>query len=477
MKRAFLILVCIVMSIAPAVYSVDGFAVSVFWRQKGYAWAVPADVPECCVSMRGQLLRYDIQGKQVVKIDTIVDRDSCLVQYPAINFEGTKIAFVRWRHAVVNGKLVDRGQSYISVVNKDGAGLTNLAPIPDPTADETPLDWPAGDWIYYVKPKAAGNIWERMSNDIWRVNVRDKRNEAVVTLNVCGACTIRRFSLSIDGTRMGFQPAGTGGSYICCFPPPGGNTGGACAIHNHCGCNGAVSASGKYLLNYCGDHGLIYITSSDVNPLPGPGTMTAGTDVKSWAGMQNTCAPNANTGCGGETMHWSVNSDKWASHWIGPFGWAGSLWAGANHVLINWIDKKAIALTDWPLAPKEGDGNYLYIGNYTGDFWVDGGAANAGKYEGTDGVWRQVGTTALKNAPALPCRPQDIGVSCGPEGVTIMLPPRSCTVRLIDVNGKCARTVRAFGAVRILRGGIAPGLYLVCARAGDLAMERTILLP
>jgi hypothetical protein len=101
--------------------------------------------------------------------------------------------------------------------------------------------------------------------------------------------------------------------------------------------------------------------------------------IESWLGKD--------AGQGAELIRWARNSDKWVLQQI---AWSGlDVVLGSNQLIANWIDKQAI------LTSQHADGDGWCCS--TGDFWVDGGAANAGKYEGADGVWRSVSATGTQS--------------------------------------------------------------------------------
>jgi hypothetical protein len=77
-------------------------------------------------------------------------------------------------------------------------------------------------------------------------------------------------------------------------------------------------------------------------------------------------------------------------------GWQGhasDICKGSNQIIANWVDHQAIRTS----KNANGDGWC----SCTGDFWVDGGAANAGKYEGADGVWRTPPATGIQETGPL----------------------------------------------------------------------------
>jgi len=101
--------------------------------------------------------------------------------------------------------------------------------------------------------------------------------------------------------------------------------------------------------------------------------------IESWYGQD--------IGQGAELVRWAKNSDKWVLQQIAFTGL--EVGGGSNQVLANWVDHQAIRTSN----NLKGD----RWSNCTGDFWVDGGTANAGKYEGADGVWRSVSATGTQS--------------------------------------------------------------------------------
>ena len=340
---------------------------------------------------RGSIVRYRIGGDAVTSSDTIYSKANGYAYYPVINLEGTKVAFYRWGTP-----------SQIAVVDLASKQVTNLAALPADPGNEMPLDWPAGNWIYYVLPQNPGDDDPvvRQSTEIWRVNVSTKANEKYVYINdgrvpmpptpsgwgPLFPAFIRRLEISLDGTRAAIQGnnfAHPDGSYynvnsVYCFPPPGGTVSddGACYIGNPgASCNISLSCSGGYCAGYIsGWHDLL--TTGKLPGAIGPSIADLQLNtIESWYGQD--------IGQGAELVRWARNSDKWVLQQIAFSGL--EVGGGSNQVLANWVDHKAIRTSH----NIKGD----HWSSCTGDFWVDGGAANAGKYEGADGVWRTPAVT------------------------------------------------------------------------------------
>lgn len=239
---------------------VNAKAVSVQWRHGiGTDWTAM-----CCecwdVFAQGAVVVYTISNGTVQPNPvTIHTRDRGLATYPAFNLSGTKVAFFRSSKAPAasgNGcTTVNGGKSYVSVINTNGTGLTNLVEIPStPSGEVLPLDWPAGDWIYYEKPYAVQS-GDPLGVDIWRVNATNGNAEQVCNLSDGSQCTYwRRFTLTVDHSKMAGQTMGkyecsggvSGGNCVWDFPVP------SCNLNNGKGecraaCNIAISPSGDVI--------------------------------------------------------------------------------------------------------------------------------------------------------------------------------------------------------------------------------------
>jgi hypothetical protein len=146
---------------APAV---NGKAVSIAWRYSDLNWG--EFNPKCpennmyAWAERGSVVRFTIAGASVT-CGTIFSRANGFAIYPALNVAGTQVAFFRYGYSLgkspTSGKdtLLNQGQpSHVSVVNIDGSNFRDLCQLPAAPGNETALDWPAGNWIYYVRPKS-----------------------------------------------------------------------------------------------------------------------------------------------------------------------------------------------------------------------------------------------------------------------------------------------------------------------------------
>ena len=204
--------------------AVKGVAVSVAWRYSDLNWG--AFNPKCPENNmynwaeRGSIVRFNIDGSSVT-CDTIHSRTNGFAMYPALSLDGKRVVFYRyWRlgKSPTSGRdtLLDKNVFHISVINIDGSGFRDLCVLPAEPYSENALDWPASDWIYYVRSRTNG----ARTMDIWRVNVSSGVNESVCTL--AGDGWIRRFSLDLKADRASIQivPVTTGANNgALCFPP------------------------------------------------------------------------------------------------------------------------------------------------------------------------------------------------------------------------------------------------------------------
>jgi len=432
----------------------NGRAVSVHFRTGGTGSCVTGS------PWRGSVVLYTIANSKVARADTIHSSTQGFAHYAAFNLAGTKIAFYRFGQApATTGSgcvSVNGGKSFISMINPDGSGLTDLCELPASPANTEifPLDWPAGDWIYYTRPHDAAHSYNgnNGSTVIWRVNAITKANEKVCNFTDNGTgveeiCnSIRRFTLSLDGKHMAlmYVASGKGGctadvinnhvNNIHPFPPPN------CAIVSSCigyrdGCNISISPSGKIVANYfAGWHDDMQLGTvnyantkciSIENDDPSVGLPVSSDDCGHvWIN------PNTNTGCpmciesskgnltkwsgeyigqGAELIRWSANSDKWVMQKIGNYkdGHAGYNNQSSNQVVVNFVDSVAINISKNPVPPHNlpDDPEFapfgtVFYNNDAGDLWVDDPVNNAdkNKYEDLKGAWNLVPGAAMQQS-------------------------------------------------------------------------------
>jgi len=364
---------------------------------------------------RGRIVVARIANDRPVSHDTIYNRnyDQGLAQYAAVNFDGQKIAFFRWSTKLErrNGKLyfltnTDNGPHYISVINADGTGLTNLLEVERPCGSFKEiyceqgeafclLDWAQGDWIYYEKPQK--------TNEIRRINAFTKVDQHVADLPSGG--NITRFTMSIDanwaaGMSRGGPQSGQCGAteYNSAWKLPS-----LSPSTGEPGCNIAISTMGNFLGFYGGgNHEKLFIqkwdhaTNKQIGGSYDDGWHTyEGNSILELEGWMGGEMISHHTGCGGgaEVVRWAVNSDKWALRQIGWIGQASDIAKGTNMIAVNWKDHRAVNVSKTPRPPD----NWCNTQDYpnttapgicadAGDLWIDFGAGNRDKWEDEGGA-------------------------------------------------------------------------------------------
>jgi hypothetical protein len=402
---------------------------------------------------RGSIVVYTIQNSTVTRADTVYRKELGYAHYAAFNLSGTKIAFYRFGQAPSAGGgcvSVNGGKSYISLINPDGTGLTDLCELPalPSRAEIFPLDWPGGDWIYYTRPHDAAHTYsgDNGSTVIWRVNFLTKANELVCNLTDNGTgieemCnSIRRFTLSVDGkhTAIMYVAGGKGGctadvinnheNNVHLFPPSN------CAVKGTCvgycdGCNISISPSGKIVGSYfAGAHEELMLGSVDYtrgtscqgigNDDPSAGLKIDGVWINYNRSLDcPTCIMSSQCnltkwsgefiGRGAELIRWSANSDKWVMQKIGngQDGHAGDNDNGSNQLLCNLVDSVAINISKNPPPPVPYPAGYVFQNNDAGDLWISDPANNPGgdRYEDLQGRWHSVdGTIVVSHIAVTP---------------------------------------------------------------------------
>lgn len=465
--------------------NVNGKAVSVQWRSGDKDWA-----PMCCECRDirdGALILYTIQNSSITRKDTIHTRAQGLAQYPAFNLSGTKIAFYRFGKApAATGTgcvSVNGGKSYISIINSDGTGLTDLFELPGlPNGEFFPLDWPAGDWIYFEMPHDAAHSYAsdrpNASLMIWRVNAVTKAAEKVCNFTEDGSGTeivcgyIHRFTLTAKADYMALMvypkyacTVDAGMDHvndICHFPPQACNIRSS-RISSRDGCNISVSPSGAQVGSYLGGlHDVMFLS----------GTQVSIKNMESWAGES--------IGCGAECIRWSENSDKWVGQCIGlcPDGHADAQANGCNQVICNWADKVAINVSK-NAKVTGGDVNgqgVIYWNNCTGDFWVDDPVNNPNKnsYEDLQGAWHVVPGASAVEYPGIAGRGAAPGgtfsiASSTAPAIRVHVPQQSpWEISITGVDGRTVRLLTGAGAgdIAVSAAGITRGICVITLTQG-----------
>ena len=443
--------------------------------------------PACCdcgVGWAGNIELVTVRNGAVTRVDTIWNRTQGFGQYPAFNADAQRIAFYRWAKAG-NGKTCTTigGTNYITVMNRDGSNPRNIIALQSQPYGEMALNWPAGDWIYYIRNK----------NEIRRVDVNTGSDQSVCTEG--GGRWYRRFEMTMDGAYGGFQTyGGTSGDLngVKAYPFTGGET------KHFAGCNAAISASGRFGSNYfAGWHTEICfntVQGSGLNlwlPLydktvedPNWNTLYPNRgNINEWLSPDEPVF-NGSTLQGGmsaECMRWAANSDKWILQMVNHYGLGNEVSNGSNCVAANWIDKAAFLVSHNPKQPLDpAQVGTIFRANSTGDMWVDGGVENLGKWEDTTGAWHAVPgfvPTGVSEFSRI-CRDDPaISITGFGSGIRIMFPTgKAFTARIIDVQGRTVLQRGVTGDAVLRDNRLRAGVYQVIMESGSERYSRTLTL-
>jgi hypothetical protein len=480
---------------------VNGYVVTEQWRKGSYNWT-----PQCCEcgsSQAGDIQLVTISSGVVSKTETIYSRSQGLGQYPTFNVEATKVAFYRyslkpqtgddkgwnsdveiWGSGLCPGRLgstgsgVDGGTSYVSIMDRDGSNVRNLVALRDQPFSEAALDWPPGDWIYYLNPRTGSRDDYRLSSELRRVNVRTLADELVYDWTSNGKF-FRRFELSRDGKYAGVQtypipgmtanPSGDLNGVIA-FPPARGAW--PSQICSWAGCNASLSPSGTRGANYfAGAHTSLFTDKIDYSGsnkcsggpefdlfyIPDQGWFHASGNVNAWLPQPFFDGSEV---C--QVIRFANNSDKW----ILQTAYHAD---NGNSVAANWVDKTAFMVST-NVGTYDANHRVSY-GNNTGDMWVDGGAENLGKWEDTAGVWHAVPGYIPTSIAGSHERTTNYraGVSFSVKDSRIQLSLPAGTAFLVAVFDECgAMLVRENAAGTAVLGdrALTPGVYQVVAARG-----------
>jgi len=489
-SRAGLLLSSVIALYSAPSLAVDGthvnaYVVTAQWRAGMINWG-PA-CPDCWSGWAGNIELVTVRNGSVTRVDTVWKRSQGLGQYPTFDADAKRIAFYRWSRATVgtNSTTVNNGVNSVAVMNRDGSNVRNLVSLRAAPFGDMALNWPAGDWIYYINPKTGSSDDARQSNEIRRVNVNTLADELVWQQSGT-ALWFRRFETTMDGTHAGFQTYGGGANGdwngVCAFPSMSGMT-------HFDGCNASVSASGTYGSNYfAGNHTEISINkikvASDFLWVP---LYDKTADQADW----NQLYPNRgsindflgrtvfNNSMGSECMRWAANSDKWILEQAFYHGLDSD--EGGNCVAVNWVDLAAFMCSNNPKLPSDpAQIGTIYRGNSTGDMWVDGGAQNLGKWEDTTGVWHAVPgfvPTGVSESSRISNNHPALSIAGAGSGIRIMLPAgRTFMARVVDAQGRTIIQKRVTGETVLHDQRLHAGVYQVVLESGNQMYGSTLTL-
>jgi hypothetical protein len=395
MKSKYIAALSIVAAIATKGLCVSGFAVS--------SVQVPCNTGDARFYY-GKIVKYTIQNDNVTRCDTIYK--TFRATYPQLNLVGTQCAFLRrsiGQTGVANGP--DDTKAHLSVMDINGGNVRDLDSFPlwiqnnNPQSPYLPnlIDWPAGDYVYYIKgistdpcdaTKIGSEIWKVKYNDAaTKTRVGEYRNQ-----NNSSALT---FGMSLDGTRacvtFTIYAAGNCGALEFVdlphvFPPATTPTKAGWDSKVWVGCGSYCSPSGKYHWHFFeGGH-----DNWRINTWNPPTELLATVDIASsvfpaWSVDKSLTAGAIGRGPM-DWARWAVNSDKWICGCTDLYNMQVSppTEVGHNQVLCDWIGHKIIVTSrNWQASSAACDRR----NSCPGDMWIAGGPASGNAYEGIDGNW------------------------------------------------------------------------------------------
>jgi hypothetical protein len=452
-------------------------------------WWSPYEINDYgTVFPRGTIVKATIQNNKVVSRDTIFKQ---IAEYPALSFDGKRVAFFRWGKQVQFSAGYYRyvvgtttGPNYLSVMNVDGSNVQNLVQVADPGPStflkhdhwkegNAVLDWPAGDWIYYEKPTK--------TSEIWRINARvPSRNELVC--NYGSSDYMRRWDMSMDAkyaaTQLENMTVGMVFGGASAFPLVNNSIQQTTRVSAGTGCNMSLSCGGNFIGQYNGgSHEEIFIYKWDhsANRMSNYSSNTI-INLQSWTG-DTLVMPGYG---GADLIRWAANSEKWVMRQIG-WCWQSPEY-GSNSVAVNWKDKQAInmshtsryvrasscAVNPPPRTPPTDCAE-------PGDLWIDFGAGNENKWEDENGVLHAeapiepVGTISGRVSAAVP----SMRVL---NGTCLSIAVRGAYgLSIVNAQGEMVLSRQGHGPAIVDVPSLKPGAYLVQARVQGREFNETIM--
>jgi hypothetical protein len=378
----------------------------------------------------GKLMKYVITNG-AVSSSVMLLKDSVITNV-VMSTDGKKVAFFKankfWGPDSVNIMMLDINGGTPVNISKDIC--------PHNMDYSVDMDWPTGDWVYYLKGIDQGDC----SKELWKVNINTREKiRAWTTTNA----RLWLVSLTNDATKAiirtneWFQVPNGGPANIFYFPRPADGTNITLNITDYKygeGCGTAVSCDGAWLLemgtlNH--DHVSIqdWVNNHTVFDLPLA-------TLANWNGFFGK-------GTGGNNT-FSVNSPKWVCLSVGWLGRDGG--GGSNQVLVNWQDSVIIKTTNSLQVDSNKAKTHQY--NDVGDFWV--------------------GNPGVTSAMAVPA-PLATGVMTnGPVALFNMLGRKISSVasKNIEWDGSALRGIK-----------LSRGVYFVQYRTGDKVQTQKLLVP
>jgi hypothetical protein len=338
----------------------------------------------------GKIVKYVIRNDTVAQCDTIYK--ATWVRKAVLSPDGSRVAFLRLDAKTVGGQYQPgNGNRYISVMDIDGRNVRDIATFANSGGSDLgriTIDWPAGDWIYYVSPSVT-NGWS-----VCKVAVADSSSKRC--LFTYGKFRFGTWSISIDQSKAvivsgmcNYTLNGTTQDWCIMphtFPPSSEPTRDGFTTDCYSGCMATMLAGGNYYSHfYSGTHDKFMVNSwAPPSQCLSAITVTC-VDI---ATMLKTTVQN--TGDILDGLLGSTNSDKWVCVEGFRFRY------GTIHMLVNWVDKKAIKLSGHSMVAAVSD-TAIQRCEIPGDFRVSGGPA--GCYQTAQGTWAPIPGFVNSGAP------------------------------------------------------------------------------
>lgn len=385
------VFVLIFAALAGSTRAADGLAVSVACRSSHIDGKLREEPFVSRNRFAGKIIKTEVENDAVRSRDTIYKQT--LAAFPTLSWDGKRVAFVRY--PTLDDIYQEQGLFHLSVVKTDGSGLRDLVSFPFEAlckkfssgnviykqGEYAMIDWPAGDWVYYYRFGGGSQATPKM--EIRRVKYNDASTDEIVTTY----SSMRNWSLSLDASKAAIRSNEcTYRHKMFCvvphqFPPPSHPD--PTGLSDDCmgGCNSIISAGGEVYGHFNnGTHDFLSINEWE------PGRCLSRHDVEVnkiliWESMANTDIHQSDRG-NFDLPRWSVNSNKWFCGSIGR--WRNVETTGANQVLVNWVDKKAIWTSSHTVySDQDQSPDGMYDVTSAGDFFLYD--ISPGCYETVDG--------------------------------------------------------------------------------------------
>jgi len=292
-------------------------------------------------SVYGNLIRHDVTNSRVVKSTVLYKgkaRGAC------ISYAGDKVALLKL-------------DGHVCVINMDGTGFKELTNTKNHFSSA--MDWPIGDWVYYVEKGAPSYKVDPVEKKtIRRVNIVTGVDELVGRTQY----PVWQLSLTAHATKESGRFMVTSKQLDFSNPQPWTSPG-------HLNCGSMVSAGGRYVSEMAHTHADLHIRRWDPEKSSSPRNLLRVFHVNEW---------NPSPNDGRKYFYrprWAVNSEKWI---VMTHGNNFSCASQTNMVVYNWLDGEQIQVTSNPArGPGNDEGEDFWVAGVSSDFAVGGSEGEA----------------------------------------------------------------------------------------------------